>query len=303
MSKLDRVKCLSRHIRYWSPRLNPVLLTLCVVFGVAATVRAQTVAILSVERDDQTRELASKLAEDIASNSNLKVLDLSLAEAAFSSSRPTEPFNMTVHEGKRIGAVTGSNAFLLLRSALQRRSAFGRPDYYEAYAVISGVSSRTGQLIYWKLHSFESEQSKKAVDLLMRSIPKIGGEIAASINDALRKELSEPDPPGFEEAPVEGPTADDRTRTPVPFRRLRPEYTAMAALYGVAATVDMMVYLDETGKIVRTEVVRWAGFGLDASVEDNIRSMNWRPAERNGKPLAMKFLVRYNFKKIDKTAN
>ena len=61
-----------------------------------------------------------------------------------------------------------------------------------------------------------------------------------------------------------------------------------------------MVDLDANGNILRTDVVRWAGFGLDESVEKTVRSMNWRPAERNGKTLPMRFLVRYNFKKIEK---
>ena len=39
---------------------------------------------------------------------------------------------------------------------------------------------------------------------------------------------------------------------------------------------------------------------LDESVDKTVRAMNWRPAERNGKSLPMRFLVRYNFKKIDK---
>jgi hypothetical protein len=47
-------------------------------------------------------------------------------------------------------------------------------------------------------------------------------------------------------------------------------------------------------------ITRWAGFELDESVAKAVRSMNWRPAERNGKPLPVRFLLRYNFKKIEK---
>jgi hypothetical protein len=64
--------------------------------------------------------------------------------------------------------------------------------------------------------------------------------------------------------------------------------------------VEIVIDADASGRIMRTEITRWAGYGLDESVDKTVRAMNWRPAERNGKSLPMRFLVRYNFKKIDK---
>jgi outer membrane biosynthesis protein TonB len=63
------------------------------------------------------------------------------------------------------------------------------------------------------------------------------------------------------------------------------------------------VDLNEKGDITDLEITRWAGFGLDENVIAVVRSMNWRPAERNGKPLKIRFLLRYNFKKIEKDDN
>jgi TonB family protein len=74
----------------------------------------------------------------------------------------------------------------------------------------------------------------------------------------------------------------------------------LASLYFVEATVDIEIEVDETGKLLKTEIVRWAGFGLDESVTDAIRKMNWRPASRNGKTLPLRVLLRYNFKKLEK---
>ena len=71
-------------------------------------------------------------------------------------------------------------------------------------------------------------------------------------------------------------------------------------MYGVSGTVDIEADIDETGKISRTSIVRWAGYGLDESVERAVRTMNWRPAMRSGKPLPMRVLLRYNFTKIEK---
>lgn len=272
------------------------VLLFLILFLTGYTGQGQTVAIIPIDRDQQTRNFTEQLGEDLGSR--LKILDGSLADSAYSSARPADPSNMTTSEGQKIGAVIGSQAFLLVRSTLQRRSAFGRPDYYEAYAVVYAISSRTGRLIYWKLQSFESTQPRSAASLLSASSSELAKEIASRLKQVLQKELSEPDPPQFEEAPETGTEAEKGIRLPIPYRRLKPEYTSTAALYGIAATVDVMIYLDQSGTIVQTETVRWAGFGLDDSVEKNIRSMTWRPAERNGKPIAMKFLVRYNFKKM-----
>jgi TonB family protein len=73
----------------------------------------------------------------------------------------------------------------------------------------------------------------------------------------------------------------------------------VANLYAVTATVDATVDLDETGKVLRVEITRWAGYGLDESVEETIRKMQWRSATRDGKPLPIRVLLRYNFKKIE----
>ncbi|MEO8042966.1 MAG: energy transducer TonB, partial [Acidobacteriota bacterium] len=83
-------------------------------------------------------------------------------------------------------------------------------------------------------------------------------------------------------------------------RRIKPDYTTTAFLYDVRATIDVEADVDSDGRILSTRIVRWAGFGLEDSVEKAIRSMNWRPAMRGGKPLPMRVLLRYNFTKVDK---
>ena len=73
----------------------------------------------------------------------------------------------------------------------------------------------------------------------------------------------------------------------------------MAYLYSIAATVEILVDLDAAGKITITAIVRWAGYGLDESVETAVRAMNSRPADRNKNTLPRRVLLRYNFKKTE----
>lgn len=266
------------------------------LFSFAAA--AQRVAILTPGNSDLSKVVAESLSE--ALSTRLKVIDSDLSQAAFDSKKPTDPFNMTADEAKRAGAAIGCDQLIFVRAANQRRNASGRGEYYEAYAVIYVVSSRTGRLIHWALHKTEAKVPAVAAKLLNDTTPIIAAEIKIKIDAATKEEIGEPPMPFMEEPPEANSPIAKNFIAPIPFRRIKPEYTADAAFYEVTATVEIMVDLDEAGKILRTEIVRWAGYGLDESVERAVRQMNWRPAERNGKALPMRFLLRYNFRKVDK---
>ncbi len=259
---------------------------------------AQRVAILTPDNSDQSKAFAESLYE--ALSTKLKVIDRDLSEAAINSKRPTDPFNMTVDESKRVGVAIGCDQLVLIRATNQRRSASGRGEYFEAYAVVYVVSSRTGRLIHWALHKYEAANAPAAARFLDAATPAIADEIKAKIGLISKTEVSEPNLTLMEEPPAPNSPEAKNFIAPIPFRRIKPEYTADAAFYEVTATVEIMVDLDAAGKILRTEIVRWAGYGLDESVDKTVRQMNWRPAERNGKTLPMRFLLRYNFKKVDK---
>ncbi|HEX8887957.1 MAG TPA: energy transducer TonB, partial [Pyrinomonadaceae bacterium] len=86
-------------------------------------------------------------------------------------------------------------------------------------------------------------------------------------------------------------------RLPQPYRRLRPAYPEEAARADAEATVDVQVELDSEGEVAKIEVVRWAGFGLDEATINTVRQMHFRPAMRDGTPIPMRVLLRYNFRK------
>lgn len=222
-----------------------------------------------------------------------------MSDAAFRSTPIDNPFNLTAEESKRIGSAIGCDYFLLVRSANLRRSSTQRPEYYESNAVIYAVSSRTGRLVLWRLQKFEASKPADAAKQLDDSVDALATEIAVKLKATSRAEIDEPAPPSIEEVPDANSPDAKNFRAPIPYRRLKPEYTAIAGLYDVAATVEILVDLDATGTIERTEITRWAGFGLDEAVEKAVRQMNWRPAERGGKTLSMRFLLRYNFKKLE----
>ena len=103
--------------------------------------------------------------------------------------------------------------------------------------------------------------------------------------------------PVIEVMAEENSEAQNGTRPPRPFRRVKPEYTKAAALTEVEAIVDALVDIDEKGEVGRIEIARWAGYGLDQSVIDTVKQLHFFPAMRNGVAIPMRVLLRYNFRK------
>lgn len=271
-------------------------LHLCVVALILSpSVSAQRIAILTPDKKEASRNFAEQLGSKLGEK--LTVLDFSLSEAAYSSSQYATPFNLTTDEVKKIGAAIGCDFFIVLRATTQRRSSFKWAEHYEAYAPVYVVSSRTGRLIFWTLARSEAAEPDDAWKSLVAGIDMVAREVASAVTLATKRELAEGERPAMEEVPEEN---SPNFKAPIPYRRFKPDYTEQASLYEIAATVDIVVDIGASGIILRTEIVRWAGFGLDESVERAVRHMNWRAAERNGRFIPMRFLLRYNFRKIPK---
>lgn len=281
--------------------LGSVFATFAFVIAAAAAVQAAAlpkVAVLAPDGAETSRKFAEELSEKVGGLGS--VVDADLSASAFRSNLPSDPFNMTIAESKRAGAVIGCDFLLMTRAVIQRRTASDKGEYYEAYAAVYLISSRTGRLVRWELSTFEDKAAAEAEKKLLDSADGIATRIGRHMNKVTADELHESPVAALEEPPdPESPLAKN-FKAPIPFKRIKPEYTAQAAFYEIAATVEILVDLDAQGAILRTEIARWAGFGLDEAVEKAVREMNWRPAERGGKFLPMRFLVRYNFKKIDK---
>src|SRR5688500_381659 len=104
--------------------------------------------------------------------------------------------------------------------------------------------------------------------------------------------------PLSEQAPEDDEAAEARgVRLPRPFSRLRPEYPETAARAEAEGTVDVLVGVRADGEVGDVRVARWAGFGLDETTVATVRKMHFFPAMKNGTAIAMRVLLRYNFRK------
>lgn len=281
--------------------LKMLLLLIAHGFLLAAfsTASAQKIAVIVPEKTEIGEKYADHFRQALTGKFN--VLDNSLGESAFNSAAAAKnPFNLTTTEAQIVGAAIGCDYFLMVKSGVQRRSSFGREEFYEAFAFIYVVSARTGRLVIWKPQIHEADTPPKAEKLLLDSADNSGAEIFKNLKIIRQQEASAKSPDKIEEVPNENLPEAENFRPPLPFKRIKPEYSRTAYIYDVKATIDALVDVDENGAISRIEIVRWAGFGLDESVIETVRKMNWRPAMRNGKALPMRVLLRYNFKKIEK---
>jgi hypothetical protein len=264
-----------------------VLISLFLAFGICP--QAKRIAIIVPEHSPSTDKFAEALAASL--ESDFRVIDLGLAESAYTSLHIETPFNQTVDSAKRVCEVVGCYNYILVKTSLDRRSSSQRPSYFEAAAFIFLVNGRTGRLETFHLETKQADNGPAAEQSLLNEINRSA--------DAMRSALSisvAPSQPAFEAF-----DPDSKTMRPaMPYSRIKPEYTDTAYLFNIKATVEADVSIDAIGKVRNIDIVRWAGFGLDASVIAAINKMNWRPGERNGKPLPMRVLLRYNFTKVEK---
>jgi hypothetical protein len=220
------------------------------------------------------------------------------ATALDASGKRVKAFNLTTDEARDLAALLGCDFFIVVSSGTLRRASLEKADHSESFAAFFVVSGRTGRLVNWKLFSQIGADATDSEHRLTHAL--VHDELFESIAAAWKSEPLEQPASAFQQIPDAGTLESKNFRAPVPYRRFKPEYTRTAYLYDVTATVEATVDLDDKGEIKNIAITRWAGYGLDESVEKTVRAMNWRPAERNGKPLASRFLLRYNFRKIEK---
>lgn len=278
----------------------------CIFFSAKAQEPPQLkIAVLKV---GASSKFAAHLTDELTAHKTFKMLDPELARAAANGAKIENPFNLSIEQAKNLGVLIDCNFLLIVKSETVRRSSFARPVYFESGAIVFLASAQTGRLESWTDRYFEADAPDAAEKLLFASVAPLGQEFAAKIIGAATRERREKllDSPAaavlIEDLPADAGSESDagKFRVPLPYKRLRPEYTAAAARRNIEATVDVTAELDASGAVVRAEIARWAGFDLDESALAAVRKMQFRPALKDGKPLAIRILLRYNFRDLAK---
>lgn len=298
---------LSAHLRaamYFSYALLFLLLSVAVT-SAQTSARRTTLAVLDFGATETGMRAADRVAQTLAGAGELQVLGRDETRAASSGMGYTGSLNMTLSEARDLGASTGADFFITGDAQTLRRSPSTSAPFYEAYASIFLVSSRTGRLLTWQRPSHKAASPEEALAMLLKELA--GGDVRRLIvairraeedEMAMRRLAVSQSAPVIEEAPDdETSPAAKGLRLPLPYRRLRPAYPETAAGAEAEATVDVEVDITAEGEVSKVEVVRWAGFGLDEATVNTVRQMHFRPAMRDNEPIPMRVLLRYNFRK------
>lgn len=261
------------------------------------------VAVLDFGETETGRRASRLVAELIAASEHVALVPAEQARAAARGVGYGGSLNMTLAEARDLAAAIDCDFFVTGDAQTLRRTSSARPVYFESYASVFVVSGRTGRLVAWERPSFDADAPEEAERLLLAELARRAGhyrvQALRSREDeqaAAGRELATP-APLVEDAPDDAESAAQNFRPPAPYRRLRPDYPETAARAEAEATVDVTVEVGADGSLGRVEVVRWAGFGLDDAVVSAVRRMHFRPASRDGEPVAVRVLLRYNFRR------
>lgn len=278
-------------------RLGQSAILILLVFGASSI--AQRISILTPSESDLSVEFAKAISIRLIDR-KFRIDDLNLSRSAAASVKTDSPFNLAVADARRLGSVLGTPFYIVIKTGNLRRTSSQVETYYEAFAAIYLVSSSSGRLVKWNIISLKEPTETKATQGLVAAADLAAKTISEAIETVIQSASESYKKTSFPPVPDEKTPGFEGLRPPMPYKRISPAYTETANLYGVESTVEIEANVDADGKIVSTDIVRWAGYGLDESVDETVRKMNWRPATIGSRALPMRILLRYNFKKLEK---
>ena len=270
-------------------------------------VKAQSrVSVLDFGSTPVAKSTADMLRSRFRSTGELVVADADLTRAAAKGIGYSGSLNLSIDEARDLGAALATEFYFIGDAQTLRRSSFKTPVYYESYCSIFLVSARSGRLLLWERPSFENNEATAAEARLSEYLS--ADVFIRRLIDTIRKAHEEERvqrttfSAGAEVLIAEAPedekvAAAEGIRLPRPYRRFRPEYPETAARAEAEATVDVAVNVGADGEVSEVQVVRWAGFGLDETTVATVRQLHFFPAMKNGTPIPMRVLLRYNFRK------
>ncbi|HKX30931.1 MAG TPA: energy transducer TonB [Blastocatellia bacterium] len=265
-------------------------------------VRPVRIAVLPLA-GDESGQVTDRLRASVRGdqNSSLELLDPDLIRMAARGAGYAGSLNLSRDEARALGLSLGCDFYLLGQTQLLRRLSADNRAYYEVYAGLFVVETRTGRLI--KFIFGRAQQASEAEAFReQRSLVESGwGQSSSAIASAWRDREREIENVGSRPAPVltdpDRVAEGDAAGQPFFYQRIKPEYPEPAELAGITATVELEAVFGEDGRVGEIEVIRWAGFGLDESAIAAVRRLPFKPAERDGKRLTIRGLVRYNFRR------
>ncbi len=276
-----------------------LLLIFCHDVSAQTSIRLAVLDLVGDERGD-TASLLRSLARQSESPS-FELIEEDLTRLAARGAGYAGSLNLSRDEARALGQSLGCDFYLLGKVLVTRRAASGEQFYFDSLSGLFVIESRTGALILFAFDRAQSPSEREALAQLKELVKRGWTKCVNAIVSARERRGAEIENIAQARAPLIEVFSDDLEaqgiRPPVFSQRLKPDYTEQADLAGITATVELEAVFGEDGRVGDVEVTRWAGFGLDESATATIRQLSFKPAERDGKRVTIRGLVRYNFRR------
>jgi len=260
------------------------------------------IAIVSLQGDQGSE--VTLLVESVVSKFN--PVDPDLTRRAVKGASYSGSLNMSLSDAKSLGESIGCDFYFAGVARTVRRIGTRDDTYFESLSGIYLIETRTGRLVTFTMVRERAPTEAEASERMLNSVKAHLIDLEQAIYAAFKRSQDEarnlPQAEEFEVIDLDGSSNPRGVSPPVFYERLKPEYTDNAASIDLVATVEVSAIFGTAGRVESSEVVRWAGFGLDESALATVRKLRFKPAMKQGKPITVRGLVRYNFKKPQSAA-
>jgi TonB family protein len=236
----------------------------------------------------------------IESSRPLELVDEQQVVSAVRGSGYQGSLNLSLREARDLGMSIGCEYYIVGKAVVGRRvgpigtEAGSGASYYSGVIGLFLVEARSGLLAAFAFQQVDGKSEDQARQRLLSSLNAPWGQLRAGF---LARTDNKPTLDDGAIIDLDDPSTSMKGLTqPVFYERLKPLYTSEAQLAGITATVEVRAVFRAGGQVTDVEIVRWAGFGLDDSARQTAARLRFKPAQRNGQPISVRALVRYNFK-------
>ena len=275
----------------------------CPAVAAQANLRPTEIAVVGFGDSQTARKVTEQIGELFRAPNQFRIIDHDRASAAARGVGYNGSLNMTLEDARNLASAIGCDFFFTGLAQTLRRSPSNAPVYFESYASLFLVSARTGKLVFWERQEVRRPSAIEAERALLNALSAATTRerYQATIRRITEEERNFRATAIDRSAPVielmPDAEASSGVRAPRPFRRPKPPYPDAPAHDQIEATVDVLVDIDAKGKVGHIEIARWAGYGLDESVINTVKQIDFFPAMRDGVAIPMRVLLRYNVRK------
>lgn len=273
-----------------------VALTAAPIAG--ATQARPRVAIVNAGAESWARSAVGRTL-----GTDMLVLDPSLVDAAVSGAGYDGSTNLTLDETRRLALTVGAEVLVFVTSSVVEREADNDRSRWDGFVGLLLADGASGRLERYKGVRVEAGSREQAEKGLEPSIAREVGSWADAIAALSARRERGGSSPNWDPAAEDlmgGDAESNGLRPPRFFRKPAPEFTADADRMHAVATVDLVVQFNADGTYGPIVATRWASYGLVDEAIRAVRAQRFWPAERAGKAVSARALLRYNFRFRDR---